>query len=514
MSSAPAVSPPRSTEGSAGTPERRPLPRWLLAVALVGTAAGAGLRILFLVLPGTGALDSDEAVTGLMALHALRDGEVSAFFWGQAYGGSLEPLLAVPVVAVLGASTLAVKVVPITLSAVAAVLVWRIGRRTAGEHAGVVAAVAMWTWPATMVWFSTKGRGFYWVCLVAGLTMLLLALRLVRRPDDRVGWVAIGVAGGIGWWSSPQIVYFALPAVLWLVVVLRRDAWRLLALAGPAAVLGASPWLAFNVANGWSSLRATSRTHDEGLVGNLWVLVSEGIPVILGLEVGGRPIVPVVAPVAYVALAGWVAWSAARRPAGLGLVVLGALAFPLAYAAFPVSGVVGEGRYVLFLLPYLALLLAHAARNPGRLAAFVVVAVALSAAAVPRIEGGTAPLAVDRLVPPDLTPVLDLLEERGVDAVLADYWLAYRIAYESDEEVVAAPINDLRYRPGMEAVLRNDRPAWVFVEGTYLIDVFEQELARRGVAAEVVRTGGFVVYLPEERVVCWPTDPLVGVPCG
>ena len=60
-----------------------------------------------------GALDSDEAVWGLMARH-LQHGEFPTFFWAQSYGGTIEVILTVPVFWVFGSSTAALRVVPIS----------------------------------------------------------------------------------------------------------------------------------------------------------------------------------------------------------------------------------------------------------------------------------------------------------------------------------------------------------------------------------------------------------------
>ena len=45
--------------------------------------------------------DSDEAIVGLMARHVL-DGELTTFFWRQAYGGSQEAILTAPLFWVVG----------------------------------------------------------------------------------------------------------------------------------------------------------------------------------------------------------------------------------------------------------------------------------------------------------------------------------------------------------------------------------------------------------------------------
>ena len=52
---------------------------------------GAAVRV-WLLLHDVPALNSDEAVIGLMGLHALH-GEWSLWYWGQEYMGSLEALL-------------------------------------------------------------------------------------------------------------------------------------------------------------------------------------------------------------------------------------------------------------------------------------------------------------------------------------------------------------------------------------------------------------------------------------
>ena len=99
--------------------------RALWVVVAFGVIAGVVLRVV-VYRSSLGVLDGDEAVWGLMARHVL-DGELSAFFWGQGYGGTQEVLATAPLFALFGTSTVLMRVVPVALTAVAAVLVWRIG---------------------------------------------------------------------------------------------------------------------------------------------------------------------------------------------------------------------------------------------------------------------------------------------------------------------------------------------------------------------------------------------------
>src|SRR5436190_7789186 len=290
-------------------------------VVVLAVVYGIAVRVVLLVLP-TGASDSDEAVVGLIARHALYQHEFHSFFWGQAYGGTLEPLLASPLFWLFGASVAALKAVPLLLSAVAALLVWRLGRRTVGEPAATVAAAAFWIGPANYLWLSTQERGFYWCALVAGLALMVLACRLAEDPTNVRDWLAFGFFGGIGTWSSPQILYAVVPTVVWLLVHVRRDWWRGV-FAIPTGLLAGMPWLAFNLGNHWQSFDRPPFVYDHGYFGNLKVLVTRGIPVALGVHAGERWLTPgLMMRLVFLALLAAMAIGVARRPAGTGLLLL------------------------------------------------------------------------------------------------------------------------------------------------------------------------------------------------
>ncbi len=436
-----------------------------------------------------------------MARHALYDGDLSVFFYGQAYGGSLEALLTVPAVAVLGATPVAVKVVPMLLSAVAAVLVWRVGRRIIGDRPAIVAGLAFWIWPANYVWFSTKARGFYWVAMVLGLVVFLGALRLEERPDRWRDWMLVGAASGLGWWTTPQILYFIVPAGLWLAWRRRLEAWRAIA-AVPAAVVGAAPWLVYNLQTGGRSLEVTSRAFDKGFFGNIAVLFENGIPVALGLHAAEHWLVPVLLPVTYLVVLGGLVWAGLRRR---GVLAVAALTYPLIWGVLPVSGVVGEGRYVLFLAPVLGLLLADlTSRRVAGAAALLAAVATLSVAGAFAIRDHSSPFLVDHaggepeviLMPRDTGPLRAALAEWNIDHAYADYWIAYRIAFETAEEVVVAPLNTSRYPPYDAVVAAAESPAYIFVAGAPSAARLRAELREAGTAYRESRAGAFVIIHP------------------
>ena len=192
----------KETLGTRGVygPGRSAFGPFTILVALAAVA-GLALRVWILASP-MGALDSDEAVSGLMARHML-DGEFSALYWLGNYGGTLESAVAALVFAVFGSSVIALKLTTLGLWIVAAVLTWRVGIRTIGRRPAQAAAALFWIAPTYMVWWSTKARAFYAMGVVLGLLVVLLALRL-REHGSRRDAAALGLVLGLGWWTSPE----------------------------------------------------------------------------------------------------------------------------------------------------------------------------------------------------------------------------------------------------------------------------------------------------------------------
>lgn len=464
--------------------ERRLL-QLVLAAAIV---AGVAVRAWVLSTP-LGTLDADEAVWGLMARHAL-DGELSTFYWGQSYGGTQEVLLTALLFAVVGSGTLALKLVPVTLFAAAAVLVWRVGIRTIGEPAARVAAALFWIWPSYLVWKSTRAHGFYGAALVLSLLALLLVLRLRDRPSTLdAAW--LGLVLGLGWWATPQFALVALPAVAWLAWV-RRHSLSALWPALPAGVLGALPWLVANLRHDWFSFDfapggGTYLSRFRGFfTATLPMALDLRVPFALEWSFG-----PVVSGLLLLVALGWVAYLALRRRDRLGPLLTVVLAFPFLYAASSFTWLVEEPRYLVLLLPVVALLLAAGLQRPWVAGAVLGAACALSITGLVRMEDSlryqTRTGQVD--VPDDLGRLLAALEGRGDRTVVANYWIAERITFESGERIVA---NSHRYPKFTARVAASENPAHVFVAGTAAEQRARPRLEGAGYTRRTV--GGFVLY--------------------
>jgi hypothetical protein len=462
---------------------------------LIGGAVAAGIALRVWVLHALGAIESDEAIVGLMAQDVLH-GEFHVFYWLNFYSGTQEVLLTALVFALAGPSVLALKLVPIALFAGAAVVTWRVGIRTVGEPAARVGAALMWVWPPFFVFWSTKARSAYGMGLICATLALWMVLRL-RERDSRLDAAVLGFAIGCGIWSTQQSLLMVIPALAWL-AWRRLGAFRLAPYALLGGAIGAGPWIAWNVTHGLKGVLPVSSVAGEG--STYWSRFSDlfttVLPDALGLRLAYSQdwLVPTALGAALTALvvAAFV-WLLVRRPPGTEpLLVIGAF-YPFVYAATSFTYFTDEPRYLVFVVPVPALLVARFLTRRSLAAAGLAAATALSAVYLVKLEHEGRFRYLGQ--PDDIGPLIALLERQGQTRVLADYWYAYRIDFESNERIIATSTGFSR-NAGYDRIVRAaPNPAYVFVAGSAAERAQRGRLLRRGYERRAA--GGWAAYLHE-----------------
>ena len=370
---------------------------------------------------------------------AAQHGHVSAFFWGQAYGGTQEVAAVAALFAIGGTHVFLMRIVPIVLGAVAAVVVWRVGRRTIGELPAVVAGCVMWIWPPYVIWKLDVWHGFYASGLVYSALIMLVALRLDQQPSKRDAAV-FGLLLGLAFWQTLQIVPIAGAAIVWL-TVRRPGVWRYAWLAAPAALVGALPWLLSNLRHEWWSFALPSGETPYG--GRLRSGIDATFPMLIGLRVPASSewlLGTALSGAVYLAL-GVVflvaSWKLRRQPASLLFLIVAC--YPFLYALSGLTWLTTEPRYMVLVSPALAILLAAPATTLPRAALVLAVAGALTAGVLTRwIEWTDRNTAATDVMRVNLAPALVALDQLRVDRVFADYWIAYRITFDTHERVIAS----------------------------------------------------------------------------
>jgi hypothetical protein len=473
-----AESPPVPAPGDAPSPRRLEAARgWLIGspgggmpgwVVVAFALAGVVLRIWVLRSP-LGDADSDEAITGLMAMHALH-GHFRALYWGANYAGTFEVLLTAGVFAVFGPSTIALKSVPIGLSAIAAVLVWRVGREYFDDQAGRLAAIVFWIFPGATVLLLMKAQVVYasGTCFI--LVSLLLARRLRERPDPRQLFL-LGLMGGLCLWATPLLLTAWAPIAATVVArTWRKPLANLAAVAG--GVLGALPWIWYSLTQGWATLEQQKgvSVHTTYL-GRLKGALADLYPLLLGLR---KPltlewiVTPALGWTLYaVIFVGMLVVAFLRYRAKVLPLLAPVVAFPFLYAIFSTSWYWIEPRHGSFVSPVLLLLGVGLVPRRWPIQLLVgVLALALTVNVIQLerdygVRSGSATIA-----PGELGDVIRTMEARGLDTCYADYWIAYRIDFESDEDIICPALDNDRYPPYVDTADRSPTRAYLFLPQT------------------------------------------------
>ncbi|HEU4784227.1 MAG TPA: hypothetical protein VFS83_12880, partial [Ktedonobacterales bacterium] len=213
-------------------------------VALLLLALAAIYRLVLLA-RGWPALDSDEAVIGLMARH-IQHGERPTFFWGQNYMGPFEAYFAALLFMFFGSSTFVLGMSALLLTLGFLATVYWLGRAAYGPTVGLLALAWLVISPPifTLRQLAPIG-GYQEMLLLGGLILLGVWSRLrlpFARPTSRAGWLrciafyaVLGLFAGLGFWSDMLIAPILLVAAGALVI----GRWReLLSLAGVALAVG------------------------------------------------------------------------------------------------------------------------------------------------------------------------------------------------------------------------------------------------------------------------------------
>jgi 4-amino-4-deoxy-L-arabinose transferase-like glycosyltransferase len=509
--------------------------QWLIP-ALGIAFLGLGLKAALLA-AGAFPFNADEAIVGLMARHILR-GQWPIFFYGQAYMGSLDAVLVALAFALFGEGVLAIRLVQVALYLGTILTTGLLARRIFGSHQIAIGAALLVAIPSVnATLYTTVSLGGYGEALLIGNLLLLISLGIVENPEPLWPYLLFGLLGGLGVWAFGLVLVYLLPAGALLVGVAWREgtakarlARLLLLLTG--LLVGALPILLWAISKGGEAVvselfgAAIAGVSSGSGASLLWQrlvnLILFGSTVVTGL----RPPWDVrwlALPLAPLALGFWLAALAyaflvlRRRNKGrtgrwLLMAVVAVLL--LGYLVTP-FGVDPSGRYFLPLIVPMAILGAEmlfSALQKRWLAWFVLGVVLLfnlwgtMQCALRNPPGITTQFdAVARIDHAYDGELIDFLEEHGERRGYTNYWVAYPLAFQSQEQLIFVPRlpyhldmrytpRDDRYAPYDEAVASSERVAYITSNHPLLDAKLREAFAQAGVQWREEAIGDYHVF--------------------
>lgn len=201
-------------------------------------------------------IESDEAIVGLMAKHILEGSDLPIFYYGQSYMGSLEPIFTSLSFKLFGVSNLSIKLVPLFFSIILILSNYLLGNQLRGAWCARISALLTAIGPSPLIVWSLKARGGFIETVALGTLCLLFAAKLFtennKKPDRQFNLICIlGLLAGIGWWTNNQIIFYypslALAAVYSMMRFKALDNLKTFLGGLIAFFIGSSPFWYYNL---------------------------------------------------------------------------------------------------------------------------------------------------------------------------------------------------------------------------------------------------------------------------
>jgi hypothetical protein len=420
-----------------------------------------------------------------MAKHILEVGQHPVFYYGSAYAGSLEPHYVAAVFLLLGESPSSYRIAMGALVLLILIGVYVLTREAFGRFPAILALAYLAFPPFFFLYKGLTSDGHYDAFALFTVGVLILCARIDKAlgegRDLRLLSAGLGLVIGLGWWLNPITPAISATAVAWLLVRKRpRPPLRNTAFLFGGFILGSAPWTVWNLRHRWASLASPelSAVDAKGALHNLSEVFRHTLPALAG---GAR-------------LRVVTSWDTFPFSSWLVTFVLLALLLPAIARALR-----GDRICRLFLLCFLALVLTvvwstrYVPNEPRVLFPYYVLVPPLLGVGFERWSRGRwgrtlaaacggvllfvhgADLAVQHRhlentageVTASLNPLQDVLRKEHVNHVYTDYWTAYRLTFESNEEIIASPIPGdefVRYKPYQQEV-EGDRSAGIVFRG-------------------------------------------------
>lgn len=446
------------------------------------------LRMQFLI-RSEAMTHADEALVSLMAKHIAEGSRFPLMYYDQDYNGTFLSYILAPLFLLFGSSLWHLKLATCLLSVLLVYLVYRFLMPLLGEGTSLLAAFYVALAPVMCVVYGLMALVGPIEGVVLDFVLLIAASPLIFSSNQsRLRCLIVGLLAGLAIWLNFQSFYYLLPLGIFLLLQGNRI-YRRIPLFLLGGLLGMTPLLAYNIPRGMPTFRlflGQSVEKDLGdILGNH--LIRVGLPHILGSRVRWdmfhsftpEPLPFIVGTVFGIALLVLLIsvilslyqterWQRLRKSPEAFL-----LCFFLSVLVLYVRSDFGEyfPRYLFSSFPMIAILFGwwfcRSLKHLPAIACLLFLPIAFQ-----NILGNwrVDPFYFSQPVhyvytgiylPQRNRELMDYLLMRRLHHLHCDYWLAYPIALESGERIVADSDRDRcpQYR---EAFLDSTRPAYLF----------------------------------------------------
>jgi hypothetical protein len=448
-------------------------------LVLLGLVAlGIAFRVWLLQLPSYRYVFYDEAIPGLMAMDIL-DGNWPLVYWAHPYLGSLDAIAAAGFFAVLGPSTLALRLSVLLFFALFAVCQFKLAQEATGRRFPWYLALYLCIPPLGLNEFSLSTIGGYIHTVAIGSLMLLLTARLLRstsNPEARWLFIGLGFFSGLGFWTFLMIAPFVAACYGTLFLKFRLKLFRIpLLLSGTAFFIGSLPLWAWNLTHDFLGFKTRTAAATPGQLADHGLNFFALLYSILGrteeyaTSMMYAPVTWAVSAALIILLLFWLRFHARgffaavfRRSSDPGIVDLCVICFVICALAYILSNkgqlvLVRYGMPLYATLPVLLTVCFHRIAHGRRWLHLLLVPLLLLMNAPYNIAYSR-----QNILSPagdDIIDLIDFCRRENIRYAYGHYTVAHPVTFESRRQVLASDFGGFRNSDFLKAVDRSDRAA-------------------------------------------------------
>lgn len=232
----------------------------------------------------------DEGIVALMAKHMAEGKDFPFFFYGQAYMGSLEPIVTALLFVIFGVSGFVANLGSVACFFWILPILYFWAKDVEGEKAGFLTLIYAVLGPPCFYYYSYTPRGGYALTIVFSALILWLTSRYVfkevnKQPTYKINYFILGIVSGLAWWTNQLIVATLITSFLIFIIFLRTKIFqkKIIVFGFTGFIIGSLPFWLWNIFNNFDTSKFVNSFGRTSFETGLKSFFLEKFPIIINI---------------------------------------------------------------------------------------------------------------------------------------------------------------------------------------------------------------------------------------
>lgn len=398
-------------------------------------------------------IDSDQAITGLMAKHIL-EGKFPVFFYGHSFDASIEALLASFYFLLFGISCHSLKLAPMTFGIIFCISMYYLVKELGDKELGLWALIFSLISPIYLFGHFISPRTCYIETLVFGNLVFIFLLKAMRQPRFK-NIFFLGIFAGISFWNSPLCIYYLIPSAIFIII----RGWKIINFKNIsfgilAFVIGSLPLWIYNFTHHFDSFRISYSASSIDIINNLKTLFTyHGVVLLVSEAFNNTMFYWVIYGIFLISIGFFIAKNIYKYKSNYLLLIIYFFTILVIYSRSQYA-TLNTQRHLLPLYTFIPIAVSYTARyinrykNIGIIFFIIILGINLSGSILMHREW----------LPGTIRDAESFRELKGfllnnkITTLYAPFWTGYKLNFISNEEIICSEYSEEGYE-GYEDIL-------------------------------------------------------------